>query len=104
MIPCLNGGKCRGVNTCRCPPGFLGEHCEIELTTSNRSISQRSSCSLPCRYEFRMISYLNLHCFNFNAFSLRIKDMELVPVQIHVNVKPAGMENDAHEVSFISDF
>lgn len=38
----MNGGKCRGVNTCRCPAGLGGDHCEIGRR-------QRSTCKKPCR-------------------------------------------------------
>lgn len=48
MIPCLNGGRCKGVNLCRCPPGYNGDHCEVGH--SNRTLSQRHTCSLPCRH------------------------------------------------------
>ncbi|EEB17673.1 conserved hypothetical protein [Pediculus humanus corporis] len=44
VIPCLNGGKCRGANKCRCNFGFKGNHCEID----NR-VSQRSLCK-QCRH------------------------------------------------------
>lgn len=43
VIPCMNGGKCIGVNTCRCPNGFGGNHCEIGR-------HQRSACKKPCRH------------------------------------------------------
>lgn len=39
----MNGGKCIGVNTCRCPNGFGGNHCEIGR-------HQRSACKKPCRH------------------------------------------------------
>lgn len=42
VIPCMNGGKCRGINKCRCPPGLGGDHCEIGRR-------QRSTCKKPCR-------------------------------------------------------
>lgn len=29
VIPCLNGGRCKGVNKCRCPAGLAGNHCEV---------------------------------------------------------------------------
>ncbi|ODN00100.1 Protein shifted [Orchesella cincta] len=48
MIPCLNGGRCKGVNTCRCVNGYTGDHCEIGH--SNRTLSQRHTCALPCRH------------------------------------------------------
>lgn len=38
----MNGGKCRGINKCRCPPGLGGDHCEIGRR-------QRSTCKKPCR-------------------------------------------------------
>ncbi|KAF2353289.1 EGF-like domain [Trinorchestia longiramus] len=34
VVPCINGGVCRGDNKCRCPPGFGGSHCEIAQQTS----------------------------------------------------------------------
>lgn len=43
VIPCMNGGKCIGINTCRCPNGFGGNHCEIGR-------HQRSACKKPCRH------------------------------------------------------
>lgn len=45
VIPCVNGGKCKGVNKCRCPQGFKGHHCEIGRAKANRSI-----CRLACRH------------------------------------------------------
>lgn len=39
----MNGGKCIGNNTCRCPPGLGGNHCEIGR-------HQRSTCKKPCRH------------------------------------------------------
>nr|CAD7455357.1 unnamed protein product [Timema tahoe] len=45
IIPCLNGGKCRGVNKCRCPAGFRGDHCEI-----GRRVPQRSPCTKSCQH------------------------------------------------------
>lgn len=44
VIPCLNGGKCKGNNVCRCPAGFKGDHCEI-----GRRSPQRSACTRACR-------------------------------------------------------
>ncbi|EZA47076.1 Protein shifted, partial [Ooceraea biroi] len=44
VIPCLNGGRCRGNNICRCPEGFKGNHCEIDKRSS-----QRSMCTKPCK-------------------------------------------------------
>lgn len=44
FIPCVNGGKCKGNNICRCPLGFKGDHCEI-----GRRSSQRSTCTTGCR-------------------------------------------------------
>lgn len=29
LIPCQNGGRCRGVNHCRCRAGYRGDHCEV---------------------------------------------------------------------------
>ena len=29
VVPCLNGGECRGVNRCRCAPGYSGDHCQM---------------------------------------------------------------------------
>lgn len=45
VIPCLNGGKCKGVNKCRCPQGVGGNHCEI-----GRRVPQRSTCNKACRH------------------------------------------------------
>jgi len=45
IIPCLNGGRCRGVNKCRCPSGFKGDHCEI-----GRRVPARSTCTKPCEH------------------------------------------------------
>lgn len=45
IIPCLNGGRCKGINKCRCPNGFRGDHCEI----GRRSLT-KSSCSRPCKH------------------------------------------------------
>lgn len=45
IIPCLNGGRCRGVNKCRCPTGYMGDHCEI-----GRHVPARSTCTKPCRH------------------------------------------------------
>lgn len=42
-MPCLNGGKCRGNNICRCLDGWLGDHCEIGRKTP------RSTCKKPCK-------------------------------------------------------
>lgn len=39
----MNDGKCRGVNKCRCPSGFYGNHCEIGR-------HQRSVCKKPCKF------------------------------------------------------
>lgn len=45
VIPCMNGGKCRGANKCRCPEGYRGNHCEI-----GHRVPQRSLCTRPCRH------------------------------------------------------
>lgn len=42
VIPCMNGGKCKGDNKCRCPYGLGGDHCEIGRR-------QRSTCKKPCK-------------------------------------------------------
>lgn len=47
VIPCLNGGKCKGTNICRCSNEYKGNHCEIATT---RITSQRSTCSKPCKH------------------------------------------------------
>lgn len=47
VIPCLNGGKCKGINICRCSNEYKGNHCEIATT---RITSQRSTCSKPCKH------------------------------------------------------
>lgn len=43
VVPCLNGGKCKGNNICRCLDGWLGDHCEIGRKTP------RSICKKPCK-------------------------------------------------------
>lgn len=45
VVPCINGGKCKGVNKCRCPHGFRGDHCEI-----GRRQSTRNTCSKACKH------------------------------------------------------
>lgn len=45
VIPCLNGGKCRGANKCRCHSGYRGNHCEIESR-----VAQRSLCTRLCKH------------------------------------------------------
>ena len=33
--PCVNGGNCQVVDgdaICRCPDGFVGEHCELGIS------------------------------------------------------------------------
>lgn len=47
IIPCLNGGKCKGVNKCRCVFGFQGDHCEI-----GQPIKQYNNCKRPCRHGY----------------------------------------------------
>jgi len=47
IIPCLNGGKCKGVNKCRCVFGFQGDHCEI-----GQPIKQYNNCERPCRHGY----------------------------------------------------
>jgi len=47
IIPCLNGGKCKGVNKCRCIFGFQGDHCEI-----GQSFKQYYNCKRPCRHGY----------------------------------------------------
>jgi len=47
IIPCLNGGKCKGVNKCRCIFGFQGDHCEI-----GQPIKQYYNCKRPCRHGY----------------------------------------------------
>lgn len=42
IIPCLNGGRCKGINKCRCPRSFRGDHCEIGLPTFR--------CTKTCRH------------------------------------------------------
>ncbi|CAH0727646.1 unnamed protein product, partial [Brenthis ino] len=42
VIPCLNGGKCKGINKCRCPAGSGGNHCEV----GRRS----GECARACRH------------------------------------------------------
>lgn len=44
IIPCSNGGKCKGVNKCRCVYGFKGDHCEI-----GQPMPQHFNCKRPCR-------------------------------------------------------
>lgn len=39
----MNGGKCKGVNKCRCPSGLSGDHCEI-------GPRQKNICKKPCRH------------------------------------------------------
>lgn len=46
VIPCLNGGRCRGVNKCRCVGAFKGDHCEV---TPPAKSTQRNLCQRPCR-------------------------------------------------------
>lgn len=45
IIPCLNDGRCRGVNKCKCLRGFRGDHCEVA-----RAKLARDACSLNCRH------------------------------------------------------
>jgi len=47
VIPCLNGGKCKGTNICKCSNEYKGDHCEIATT---RITSQRSACRKPCKH------------------------------------------------------
>lgn len=44
IIPCMNNGKCIGINKCRCPNGFGGNHCEIG------SVAENVGCKRPCRH------------------------------------------------------
>lgn len=45
IIPCLNYGRCKGVNKCRCGRGFRGDHCEI-----GKPKTARAACSSFCRH------------------------------------------------------
>ncbi|KAI8438969.1 hypothetical protein MSG28_011276 [Choristoneura fumiferana] len=42
VIPCLNGGRCKGVNKCRCPAGLGGNHCEVGR--------RGNECARGCRH------------------------------------------------------
>lgn len=43
VVPCQNGGKCKGINICKCTDGWYGDHCEIRR-------QQRSlKCQKPCK-------------------------------------------------------
>ncbi|ROT64852.1 hypothetical protein C7M84_017203 [Penaeus vannamei] len=50
VIPCVNGGRCRDVNKCRCPHGFAGDHCEIVLGQLGTDALNNSRCSRKCKY------------------------------------------------------
>ena len=82
MIPCLNGGRCRGVNTCRCPDNYSGDHCEIGLTKTSSQISKRQrqqeeDCSIPCRNGNCIIGSNKCQCFQ-GWFGRRCRRSEFV--------------------------
>ncbi|XP_069139539.1 uncharacterized protein [Argopecten irradians] len=43
--PCINGGKCVGHNTCRCPEGYKGAMCQNPVCT--KSCGARAVCIKP---------------------------------------------------------
>lgn len=45
----MNGGRCNGVNKCRCPDGFDGNHCEIEIGHQFQA-AVIGQCRKPCRH------------------------------------------------------
>lgn len=45
----MNGGKCNGVNKCRCPDGFDGNHCEIVIGQQFH-MDVIGHCRKPCRH------------------------------------------------------
>ncbi|KAB7499325.1 Protein shifted [Armadillidium nasatum] len=48
VIPCVNGGRCKGVNKCKCKAGFSGDHCEIITTRGLARLHNR--CLSRCRH------------------------------------------------------
>lgn len=54
QIPCINGGKCNGNNKCRCPRGFRGNHCEIEIGHQFQ-LEMTGNCKKPCRHGVCML-------------------------------------------------
>ncbi len=101
MIPCLNGGKCRGINVCRCPWGFRGAHCEIEAPAAHvRKYLRQAECRRPCRNGYCVgnnrckcdIGWYGKHC-NRSTYSLsdiyleKARDSLLVFKNVYLNTK-----------------
>ena len=60
IVPCLNGGRCKGINKCRCPNGFRGDHCEIGRKAPTKSPCSRPSTHGVCSYNIRSLCALGV--------------------------------------------
>ena len=45
MIVCSSIIKCRGVNLCRCVPGYTGDHCQLATGPANPPAAPRPACT-----------------------------------------------------------
>ena len=45
LIPCLNGGRCVGVNRCRCRRGFTGSQCESQNEDNTQTNQKHKNVS-----------------------------------------------------------
>ena len=75
IIPCLNGGRCKGVNKCRCPRSFRGDHCEIG--------QHNMTCTKPCRHG---ICYANNVCVCDSGWAGKLCNQREYPYIQHIRL------------------
>uniref|UniRef100_A0A4W3GL41 EGF-like domain-containing protein n=1 Tax=Callorhinchus milii TaxID=7868 RepID=A0A4W3GL41_CALMI len=66
-LPCANGGKCTGPNTCQCPSDYTGEQFNPltvphRVNTLSLSVCLAATCTPPCLNRGRCIDVNKCFC------------------------------------------